>query len=103
MRTKIFLTSTLFIFLMAGYANVVEPNYELFEVSNELTKAEINQNAPIVMKGIIYDGEVVPFRALPEVEIRGNRNPEALTKAKIVNGEVLSVIELSEVVITARM
>ena len=103
MKTKVILTSTLFVLLMVGFANVGEQQHQMNDVSNQF-KTEVNANTTaLVMKGIIYNDEILPHRVLPEVEILGKRNPETLTKAKLIDGEVISVVELDEVVIHANL
>lgn len=103
MKTKLILTGTLFALLMAGFANVGEQAQLSFDNVNHFNTEVQTESSELIMKGIIYNGEVLPYRELPEVEIRSNRNPETFTKAKLIDGEIVSVIELEEVVIHANL
>ena len=61
----------------------------------------INNPTEIIMRGILYNGEVIPMINLPVVEITGDvENRNDMVKAIYENGEIFPLIELDEVVIT---
>ena len=53
-----------------------------------------------VSKAIEYNGEIIPLVELPTVEITAPRNTDDLVDAIIVDGEVYPSLMLEEVVIT---
>jgi hypothetical protein len=53
-----------------------------------------------ISKAIEYNGEIIPLIELPTVEITAPRNTDDLVDAIIVDGEVFPSILLDEVVIT---
>jgi len=102
MKTKLILTATLFTILIGGFASVGEQNQLSYNSNNEAEPTVMAGASETLMRGIIYEGKVIPFVELPELVIQGKRNPETLTKAKLINGEIVSVVDLDEVVIIAQ-
>ena len=52
-----------------------------------------------VVKAIIINGEVVPMIDLPVVEITAKANREQLVRAEVIDGEIVPSILLDEIVI----
>lgn len=53
-----------------------------------------------VTKAIVHNGEVLPMIELPVVEITAGLSTDYMTTARVIGNEVVPVIELPEVVIT---
>jgi hypothetical protein len=102
MKTKLILTATLFTILIGGFASVGDQSELSYNCNNEVKPTLIAGTSEILMKGIIYEGEVIPFVELPELVVNGKRNSDSLTKAKLINGEIVSVVDLEEVTIFAQ-
>ena len=49
----------------------------------------------------VVNGEVIPVVNLPELEITSTYNPDHMVRAERVNGEVIPVVHLPELTIEA--
>ena len=59
-----------------------------------------NTTNSIIVKGMLVNGEVLPLIELPEVTITAKRNWNRVVSASIIDGKVVPHVTLDEVVIT---
>ncbi len=104
MRTNIFNITALALMITTSFIagrNTLENNR--LELPGEtLTEITTNDNTSFIMtEAKIVNGEVIPIVNLPELTIEANYENDQLVKAKIVDGEIMAVVDLPELTITA--
>lgn len=74
-----------------------------FELPGEaLTEmANLNTNEYVMVEAKIIDGNVIPVVNLPELTIVADYNDDKMVTAKIIDGEVMPFVQLPELTITA--
>lgn len=58
-----------------------------------------HETAPATAEVIVHEGVMVPHYTLPVVEITADRKSGSQTRAIVINGEIMPLVELEEVVI----
>jgi hypothetical protein len=59
-------------------------------------KIELSNSSYTMVEAKVINGEVMPIVELPELTITGEYNKQTMHSAKIINGEAVAVVELPE-------
>ena len=62
---------------------------------------DLKNNSYIMTEAKVVNGEVIPVVNLPELTIEADYSKENLVKAKLVDGEIIAVVDLPELTIVA--
>ena len=62
---------------------------------------DLKNNSFIMTEAKVVNGEVIPVVNLPELTIEADYSKENLVKAKLVDGEIIAVVDLPELTIVA--
>jgi hypothetical protein len=104
MKTNLFNITALALIITTSFigGHSIEKSNRLIMAGEAITEmAEINTSSHIMTSAKIINGEVVPVIELPELTIEANYNDTKMVKAKVINGEVMPVVYLPELTITS--
>ena len=99
MKTNIFNITAIVLMVTTGFiAGTKTLNNSPIEFPGEKLneKIELNSSSYTMVEAKVIDGEVMPIVELPELTITGEYAKETMQSAKIINGEVVAVVELPE-------
>ena len=104
MKTNIFSITALALMITTSFIagrNTLE-NRRLELPGETITEViDMNSNSYIMTEAKVVNGEVIPIVNLPELTIEADYSKENLVKAKLVDGEIIAVVDLPELTIVA--
>lgn len=104
MKTSLFNITALALMITTSFIagkNTLE-NRKLELPGETITEiVDMNSNSFIMTEAKVVNGEVIPIVNLPELTIVADYSKENLVKAKLVDGEIIAVVDLPELTIVA--
>jgi len=104
MKSTLFNITALALILSTSFISVNTNNNDnrLNFPGEALTElAELSTSSYTMTEAKIVNGEVMPVVNLPELTIEADYTCNNMVKAKIINGEVMAVVNLPELTITS--
>ncbi len=99
MKTNLFNITALALIITTSFisGNTLENNNRLDFPGEAITEmVDLSTSSYTMTTAKIINGEVIPVVNLPELTIEANYTCENMVKAKIINGEVMAVVDLPE-------
>ena len=99
MKTTLFNITAIVLMITTGFITGTKSlNNSSIEFPSEMLTEQIELPASsyTMVQAKIIDGEVIPMVELPELTISGEYNKQTMHSAKIINGEAVAVVELPE-------
>ena len=105
MKTNIFnITALALLFTSSFIIGKKSMHTEAFELPSITTTevVEMSNTSYAMVEAKIVDGEVIPMVELPELTITADYNSDNMVRAEQVNGEIIPVVYLPELEIVAQ-
>ena len=99
MKTSIFNITAIVLMVSTGFiAGTKTLNNSPIEFPSERISEtiELSNSSYTMVEAKVIDGEIIPVVELPELTITGEYNKQSMHSAKIIDGEVVAVVDLPE-------